>query len=226
VPSFSEGVVVCVDFRHQSPDRLDDLYKHLPQLLRMNRFWPVVLLCSTEAEGRIRITNSRPIEHGFRAVIPENGNWRALLRLTFTSPELITDTVATWMLRPVRHQADDRSLLVKLLALPPRTSLADAIYKGGPSADTVSRRLHKLRLPSASEIRMLGLAIRAAMALQRNASFSEEAIAHALGYDAGSNVSRLLSRRFGVRAAEVRERLGWEWLMGRWQERLDSTGRT
>jgi hypothetical protein len=44
-----------------------------------------------------------------------------------------------------------------------------------------------------------------------------ESVATSLGYASGAAVSLLISRTFGDTTREVREKLGWEWLMARWE---------
>jgi hypothetical protein len=69
-------------------------------------------------------------------------------------------------------------------------------------------------------LKTLGLAVRASLRLQQDPDKTIESVAASLGYASGAAVSLLISRTFDATAGEVREKLGWEWLMARWESRL------
>jgi hypothetical protein len=117
-----------------------------------------------------------------------------------------------------RQHRLDREILEAIFALPRDIALVTGLRLIA-STDTVAKHLKHLRLPPASRLKTLGLAVRASMRLQRNPHATIESVATSLGYASGAAVSLLISRTFGATTREVREKLGWEWLMGRWESR-------
>jgi hypothetical protein len=80
----SEGAIVCVDGRQLAWEKLHLLYQTLPDMLTMFRYHSLALLCSPATDSLLRVANSRPLHHGFRAVIADGQDWHTVLRLALT----------------------------------------------------------------------------------------------------------------------------------------------
>lgn len=95
------------------------------------------------------------------------------------------------------------------------TALARSMYM---SRRALGRRFMTLGLPVPSHWLQMARLLRVAIRLQ-NTDDSVFTVACALGYPDGFSVSNQMSRLFGVRPTEVRERLGWEWVFESWLRR-------
>jgi hypothetical protein len=145
--------------------------------------------------------------------------WRGILQEALTEERSLAHDLTTWMVAKGRNHRLDRQILETTLSLPGDMSLVEGLYRRVASTDTVAAHLRRLRLPSASKLKTLGLAVRASLRLQRDPDTSTERVAKSLGYASGAAVRLLISRTFGATTREVREKLGWQWLMGRWESR-------
>jgi hypothetical protein len=146
--------------------------------------------------------------------------YREVLSEALTDERSLPRDLATWTLFQRGPHRLDQSILNTIFSLSKNASLQEGLFRPVASADTVATHLNRLRLPAATKLRMLGLAVRASMRLQRNPRATVESVAKSLGYASGAAVSLLISRRFATTTREVREKLGWEWLMGRWESDL------
>jgi hypothetical protein len=176
----------------------------------------VLLAPTDDVRDVIRAFHSRPLRRGFRAVLVPETPWREILREVLTEERSLPQDLATWMMFGRRHHRLDREILEAIFSLPRNVSLVKGLGHIA-STGTVATHLTRLHLPPASKLKTLGLAVRACMRLQRNPHATIESVAISLGYASGAAVSLLISRTFGAATREVREKLGWEWLMGRWE---------
>lgn len=217
-----EGSVICVDARTDLSAVLKIAYEQAFQsyLARICRYCPCVLLVPTDTGDLIRTIHSRPFLYGFRALLVPGMRYREVLREALTDERSLPQGLATWILVQRSPQRLDLSILNTVFSLSSTVSLQEGLFRPVASADTVAMHLARLGLPPASRLRMLGLAVRASMRLQRNPDATIESVASSLGYASGAAVSLLISRKFGVTTREVRDKLGWEWLMGRWEKGL------
>ena len=79
----------------------------------------------------------------------------------------------------------------------------------------LGRRFLSRGLPVPSHWLQLGRLLRVAVKLQ-NSRDSIFSVAYEFGYPDGFAVSNQMERIIGVRPHEVREQLGWEWIMECW----------
>lgn len=83
------------------------------------------------------------------------------------------------------------------------------------SRRALGRRLMSRGLPVPSHWLQVGRLLRVALKLQ-NGDATVSSIAFDLGYPDGFSVSNQMERLIGYRPSEVRERLGWEWILEAW----------
>jgi len=95
------------------------------------------------------------------------------------------------------------------------SALARSMYM---SRRALGRRFLTLGLPVPSHWLQMARLLRMALRLQ-NSDASVFSVAYELGYPDGFSVSNQMSRLFGHRPTEARERLGWEWLLEAWLRR-------
>jgi AraC-like DNA-binding protein len=92
------------------------------------------------------------------------------------------------------------------------TSLSRSMYL---SRRALGRRLMTRGLPVPSHWLQLGRLLRLSVQLQ-NSDASLFSIAYESGYPDGFSVSNQMHRLIGYRPSQVREYLGWEWLLEEW----------
>lgn len=86
------------------------------------------------------------------------------------------------------------------------------------SRRALGRRFLSLGLPVPSHWLQMARLLRVALRLQTTDA-SVFSVAYELGYPDGFSVSNQMSRLLGHRPTDVRERLGWEWLLESWLRR-------
>lgn len=92
------------------------------------------------------------------------------------------------------------------------------------SRRALGRRLAKCGLPVPSHWLQVGRLLRVILRLQ-NSSETVASVAFEFGYPDGFAVSNQMERLLGYRPTEVRERLGWEWILEVWLRREADRGR-
>jgi hypothetical protein len=214
-----EGSVLCCKLDTSDLARLDHLYEAVPDLRVICRQCPLVMLAPIDVLSLLQTFHTRPLQHGFRAVLPLGIDWKNVLRNALTDERTLARDVAEWLLFPRRHRRADRYLLEAIVSLG-RGPLDDTLHQVGASPNTIASRLSRLSLPSVSKLRTLGTALRAAVRLQRTPEKSAEVVAGELGYSSIAGLTLLLRRTLAARVQEIRERLGWEWLLARWEARI------
>ena len=100
------------------------------------------------------------------------------------------------------------------------SGLARSMYM---SRRALGRRFMTLGLPVPSHWLQMARLLRVAIRLQ-NTDDSVFAVGCALGYPDGFSVSNQMSRLFGIRPTQARERLGWEWVFEAWLRREADNG--
>lgn len=152
-----------------------------------------------------------------RAVIGDEDCSRALRR-QLTRPADLPGDVVDWLtLRGIRLTPSLKHLLHGIFALAPHSpAVAPLLVRIGTSESSARFRLQKKCLPPPGRWLQAARALNAALHLQSRPDRALLPLALSLGYADHSALSHLLGRAFGVRPAEIRERLGWEWLLDRW----------
>ena len=124
---------------------------------------------------------------------------------------LVVDRDTTHLIRRIiEHSADLRSV----------TALSRTMYL---SRRALGRRLMSRGLPVPSHWLQLGRLLRLAIRLQ-NSDASVFSIACDAGYPDGFSVSNQMQRLVGFRPSQVRDYLGWEWILEEWLRREATTG--
>jgi hypothetical protein len=211
-----EGTVVCLDLRQRDPNALASLNEIVPALRQLCRYCPLVLLAGSQPKDLLRIFHSRPLLRGFRAILSNGVVWRDVLREALSTEVHLHRDVATWLLYERKHRRSDEQLVEEILSVGRTDQLGTAVFGVLGSSGTIAARLSRLELPPPSKVRTLGMALTSAMRVQRSRQTVDE-IAFDLGYASGAGVSLLISRTFRAAVRDVRTRLGWEWLLARWE---------
>ena len=100
------------------------------------------------------------------------------------------------------------------------TALSRSMYL---SRRALGRRFMSRGLPVPSHWLQAGRLLRVALKLQ-NCDDNVFAVAYELGYPDGFAVSNQMSRLIGCRPSDVREHLGWEWILESWLRREAESG--
>jgi AraC-like DNA-binding protein len=152
-----------------------------------------------------------------RAVFGGEGYAHALRR-QLTRPADLPGDVVDWLsLRGIRFSPAVRHLLHGIFALAPHSpTVAPLLIRIGTSESSARFRLQKKCLPPPGRWLQVARALTAALHLQARPDRALLPLALSLGYADHSALSHLLGRAFGARPSEIRERLGWEWLLDRW----------
>jgi AraC-like DNA-binding protein len=168
---------------------------------------------------RVNVLNAaiRIAQMPVRAVIGDDDYPRALRRQLTRPADLPGDVVEWLTLRGIRLTPSIRHLLHGIFALAPHSpTVAPLLVRIGTSESSARFRLQKKCLPPPGRWLQAARALNAALHLQSRPDRALLPLALSLGYADHSALSHLLGRAFGVRPAEIRERLGWEWLLDRW----------
>jgi AraC-like DNA-binding protein len=152
-----------------------------------------------------------------RAVIGGEGYGQALRRQLTRPADLPGDVVEWLSLRGIRFSPAVKHLLHGIFALAPHSpTVAPLLIRIGTSESSARFRLQKKCLPPPGRWLQVARALTAALHLQARPDRALLPLALSLGYADHSALSHLLGRAFGARPSEIRERLGWEWLLDRW----------
>jgi AraC-like DNA-binding protein len=152
-----------------------------------------------------------------RAVVGDEGYARALRRQLTRPADLPGDVVEWLTLRGIRMTPSIRHLLHGIFALAPDSpTVAPLLTRIGTSESSARFRLQKKCLPPPGRWLQVARALTAALHLQARPDRALLPLALSLGYADHSALSHLLGRAFSVRPGEIRDRLGWEWLLDRW----------
>jgi len=126
--------------------------------------------------------------------------------------------------RGIGFDRESRQLIRRIIDLSAElrsiTALSRALYM---SRRALGRKFMSRGLPVPSHWLQFGRLLRAAIRMQT----SDEnvlSIAYELGYPDGFSLSNQMHRLMGIRPAEARERLGWEWIMEAWLKREADSG--
>ncbi len=152
-----------------------------------------------------------------RAVIGDE-QFALALRRQLTRPADLPGDVVDWLSRRgVRLSPSVRHLLHGIFALAPHSpTVAPLLTRIGTSESSARFRLQKKGLPAPGRWLQVARALNAALHLQARPDRPLLPLALSLGYADHSALSHLLGRAFRCRPAEIRDCLGWEWLLDRW----------
>jgi len=136
-------------------------------------------------------------------------------------PSEVTDYLA-W--RGLVVDRDTTHLLRRIIELSAElrtiTALSRSLYL---SRRALGRRLLTRGLPVPSHWLQLGRILRVSTRLQ-NTEVSVSALAYEEGYPDGFSLSNQMHRLIGVRPSQVRDHLGWEWILEAWLRREAESG--
>jgi len=156
--------------------------------------------------------HDRPVESDLAQILrkpPENMSVAVTDYLKWRGIRIDSDTVHL-LRRTLELSADLNSV----------TALSRSLYL---SRRALGRRFESRGLPVPSHWLQFGRLVRFALRLQ-NSDESIYSIACSLGYADGFAASNQMHRLFGFRPTEVREYLGWEWILEAWLRREADAG--
>ncbi|MDX1645559.1 MAG: AraC family transcriptional regulator [Longimicrobiales bacterium] len=145
----------------------------------------------------------------------------ALRRPPLDLPVEVTDYLA-W--RGLKVDRDTTRLLRRILELSSElrsvSALSRSLYL---SRRALGRRLMTRGLPVPSHWLQFGRLLRLSTTLQ-NSEANIASIAYDFGYPDGFSLSNQMQRLIGLRPSQVRECLGWEWILETWLRREADEG--
>lgn len=203
------------------------LQRAVPRLRQTFRGIPLVLWLPEDGRVAELAQLSRRVGHlGVRAELMKFEPVASTLRAVLTNPMGLERDVVEWLsMRGVRLTPDLAYLLEQVFLLAPQyRTLAGILTALRVPASSVGAKFSKRRLPPPSTWLHLAHALHAALRLQAEPRESVFRVALELGYSDHSALSRQLIRNFRMRPSEIRETLGWEWLLDRWLERMFAPG--
>ena len=143
------------------------------------------------------------------------------LRHALSDPGALQEDAARWL---ITNSGEDWRIFPEIRALLSSsctaTSVDACLRAHGLSLTTARARLRRRGLPSPAALHSAGLALRCALAHQRDLTLSTQDIAFHFGYADASGVAHLIRRKFGVGISFIRRHIGWEWLWARWLAHL------
>jgi AraC-like DNA-binding protein len=154
-----------------------------------------------------------------RAVIPESslGTPARTRQLLATGPRNLADAITSYLtergtLRSRLARDEVHRILALSCEVPSITVLAKRMYT---SRRSLGRHFAVDQLPVPSHWLQFGRLIHACLHLQADDTAIFR-IAHKLKYPDGFTMSNQMKRIIGVRPSEVREMVGWEWIVESW----------
>jgi AraC-like DNA-binding protein len=209
------GSVLMVEITSEPRD-WSSVHAMLQRLRAESPLLPITLRIDS---ARVNVLNAaiRIAQMPVRAVIGQEDYPRALRR-QLTRPADLPGDVVDWLaLRGIRLTPSIRHLIHGIFALAPHSpAVAPLLTRIGTSESSARFRLQKKCLPPPGRWLQAARALNAALHLQSRPDRALLPLALSLGYADHSALSHLVGRAFGVRPAEIRDRLGWEWLLDRW----------
>jgi AraC-like DNA-binding protein len=178
---------------------------------------PVVVLLRMAADDGV-LAAARLAPAGFRAVVPIGPSMPGLLRDALTDPATLARDVIEWLqAQSIRLNPNQVYLLERIITAAPEHAEVSRLLAESRLPESSSRfRLRKRGLPPPVQWFQLARALHAALRLQARPELSVLAVASQFGFADHSAVAHLLRRCFGTTATEIRDTLGWEWLLHRW----------
>ncbi len=176
----------------------------------------VVFLDMTPEEGVStagRLSSSR-----FRAVVPLGSQTYDILRDILTDRSVLARDVVDWLhLHSLRLNPNQADLLEKVFAAASlHRDVAGVLGHFRISQSSARFRLRKRGLPAPGRWLHVARALHAALHLQARPGVPVSVVAGELGFADHSALVHLFQRSFGVSVREIRNTLGWEWLLHRW----------
>lgn len=182
---------------------------------------PVVLNIAAASPEAIHLTGRATRLHA-RAVITEGEPWEPTLRRVLTRPVDLAGDVMEWLaLRGVEIPVRARALVEAIVRGVLQGEELGRVPQAHDEAETTARAIFRAAgLPPPSEWYRVARALRAVLAVQAIPRRSLLEVAHDLGYADHSALSQQFRRCFDLRPGEVRETVGWEWVLDRWVRRV------
>jgi AraC-like DNA-binding protein len=183
---------------------------------------PPGLEVALDRDVRMAVERARP--HGILPfhTDPDPGDLaQALRRPPYDLASDVTDYISWRGLGIDRETAHIIRRIVELSAeLRSVSAMSRSLYL---SRRAIGRRFMSRGLPVPSHWLQMARLLRVAAKLQNSeATVASIAIDH--GYPDGFSVSNQMERLIGHRPSEIRERLGWEWILEAWLRREAETG--
>lgn len=178
---------------------------------------PVIALLQVAPEAELGLAN-RLAPLGLRAVVSRGPRMRPMLRDALTDPAPVPRDVVEWLrLQGVRMNPNIAELVERIFALAPEhADLFRVLACCGIAQTTARFRMHKKGLPTPGRWFQAARALHAALRLQAEPEVPTTRLAHDMGFADHSALIHLLRRSFGLGSHEIRDTLGWEWLLHRW----------
>lgn len=150
---------------------------------------------------------------------------RELAQVLRRPPSDLASDVADYLSwRGIEMDRDTTRLVRRIVELSAElrsvSALARSMYV---SRRALGRRFLGRGLPVPSHWLQMSRLLRVALRLQ-NSDATVFSVAYEFGYPDGFSVSNQMHRLIGVRPTDVRERLGWEWILERWLRREADAG--
>jgi AraC-like DNA-binding protein len=191
--------------------RLRAAYPAVPVALWLDEPAAPISIQMAAAAGALRV----------RALLmPDNPLEHELRRQLSTPHDLAADLIEWLQLLPLRlpHRVTDiiHGLIREGASYPTLTAFLDDRELSGR---TVRARFAACGIPGPGSWFALARLLPALLRIQREPKIPLLTIAIQAGYSDHAALSHKIRRLFGVRAGEVRETIGWEWLLLRFLER-------
>lgn len=164
-----------------------------------------------------------------RGVLPDGGlaQPEPLRKLLATAPrDLVSSVVAHLTRTGILRDHYVRTLVGKIVEhsadIPSISRLARKLYT---SRRTLGRYFEAEGLPVPSHWLQFARLLHVSMLIQENTDLPIFKAALRMGYPDGFTMSNQMKRMIGCRPSEVRENLGYEWIIGEWLKREHEAGR-
>lgn len=161
---------------------------------------------------------TRGVPGPVRAVLLRGQQVAPALRRQLTRTWCLPDAIVEWLTQKGIRMSPALAELVRQIFVnaPAHAELSTLCRAIGAVESSARFRFSKKRLPSPGRWLHLARALHAVFRLQADPERPLLTVALELGFSDHSALSHQIRRNFGVRPGEVRDLLGWEWLLDRW----------
>lgn len=216
-PEVLNGCVCAFDFRAREPAAFSrDLPEHMRYVRLNHPYCAIILVLADQPAGLWNVVNAHLGFHGLCLALPQArvgvDALRSPLRIKGAAPWQL----ANW-LEAICPEA-------RLIAGPLGVFVHDAACNRGtwdtegqlgPIEALLRKELKRLGLPTLRGLWRIGVGLEVVAQLQLWPLASVDRVAAPLSYEHPTSINHLLRRVFDVSPSEVRNKVGWEWLVWR-----------
>lgn len=182
---------------------------------------PVVLRVNAVSGGVAVQLVQRAAHLSVRAVILSGDPLEATLRQALSRPLNLAGDALEWLnLRGITFSPPMRYLVGEIIdKAESYRNVSSLLARLHVAERTARAQFHKKQLPAPGDWLDVSRGLHTALRIQRHPEKALLSTAFEIGYADHSGLSKHMRRLFQARVSEIRDCLGWEWMLDRWVTR-------